>query len=78
MSPKLCINCKHYRGEFLMDRYGKCAKSPILKNSIDDYLVTGEKPSNKKEYEFCLIVRKYNPHCGPSGKLFEPKYPLKL
>jgi hypothetical protein len=69
MTPKFCVNCKHYMGN---DSYGKCAKSPIVYH-IDDYLVTGVIPSKKKEYNFCSIVRKYGPECGPQGKLFEQK-----
>lgn len=72
MNPKLCINCKHFRGEFLMDRYGKCAKSPVV-SDVDEYLVTGRIDNRKREYNFCSIVRKYNPACGPDGKLFEPR-----
>ena len=71
MNPKLCIHCKHFRGEFLMDRFGKCAKFPIV-NDMDDYLVTGVISSKKKDYNYCSIVRKYNPACGPDGKSFEP------
>ncbi len=73
MNPKLCINCKHFRGEFLTDpRFGKCAKSPVV-SDVDEYLVTGLIHNKKREYNFCSIVRKYNPQCGPDGKLFEDK-----
>jgi len=73
MSPKLCIHCKHFRGEFLMDpKFGKCAKSLVV-SDVDEYLVTGRINNQKREYNFCSIVRKYNPACGPDGKLFEQK-----
>jgi hypothetical protein len=73
MSPKLCIHCKHFRGEFLMDpRFGKCAKSPVV-SDVDEWLVTGRINHQKREYNYCSIVRKYNPACGPDGKLFEQK-----
>jgi len=72
MSPKLCINCKHFRGEFLMDRFGKCTKFPVV-SDVDEYLVTGLIHNKKRDYNFCSIVRKYYPACGPDGKLFESK-----
>lgn len=73
MSPKLCIHCKHFRGEFLTDqRFGKCAKSPVV-SDVDEWLVTGRIHNQKREYNYCSIVRKYNPVCGPDGKLFEQK-----
>ena len=72
MSPKLCVNCKHFRGTFLMDQNGKCAKSPIV-NHVDYFLVTGVVAAKHKDYNYCSIVRKYNPECGPDGKLFEQK-----
>ena len=70
LDPKLCVNCKHFRGTFFMDRFGKCSKFPVV-NEVDDYLVTGVKKSNEIDYNYCSIVRKYNPECGPQGKLFE-------
>jgi len=72
-NPKICIHCKHFIHS-VSDRYGKCAKTPIVE-TIDPYLVTGVLTKHK-DYEFCSIVRKYNPACGPQGKLFEPRYPL--
>jgi hypothetical protein len=73
LEPKLCVNCKFFKKELLLeDRFGKCLKSPKV-NDVDYFLVSGVKPSTKKEYNFCSIVRKYNPECGPEGKLFEQK-----
>lgn len=73
MSTKLCVNCKFFRNDLFMDdKFGKCIKSPKV-DDIDYFLVTGVKPSNKVEYHFCSIVRKYKPECGVDGKLFEPK-----
>ena len=73
LEPKLCINCKFFKNDLFMDdKFGKCLKSPKV-NDIDYFLVSGVKPSTKKEYHFCSIVRMYNPECGPDGKLFEPK-----
>jgi len=72
MNPKLCVNCKYFRGTFMMDQFGKCLKSPIV-NDIDYFLVTGVKPSKKIDYNYCSIVRKYNPECGPEGKSFEKR-----
>lgn len=56
----------------MMDQFGKCLKYPIV-NDIDYFLVTGVKPSKKIDYNYCSIVRKYNPECGPDGKLFEKR-----
>jgi len=73
MSSKLCVNCKFFRNDlFQDDKFGKCMKFPKV-DDIDYFLVTGEKPSNKVDYQYCSIVRKYNPECGTDAKLFEPK-----
>jgi hypothetical protein len=73
MNPKLCTNCKFFKNDLFQDnKFGKCLKSPIV-NDVDYFLVTGVNPSKKVDYNFCSIVRKYNPECGPDGKLFEPK-----
>lgn len=56
----------------MMDHNGKCAKSPIV-NHVDYFLVTGVIPTKIKDYHYCSVVRKYNPECGPEGKLFEPR-----
>jgi len=53
-------------------RFGKCAKSPVV-SDVDEHLVTGRINHQKREYNYCSIVRKYNPACGPDGKLFEQK-----
>jgi hypothetical protein len=42
-------------------------------NDIDYFLVSGVKPAKKIDYNFCSIVRMYNPECGPDAKLFEHK-----
>lgn len=53
-------------------RFGKCAKSPVV-SDVDEWLVTGRINHQKRDYNYCSIVRKYNPQCGPDGKLFEQK-----
>ena len=74
MTTRLCVNCKFFRNDlFLEDIYGKCMKSPKV-NDVDYFLVTGVKPIKKRDYNYCSIVRKYNPECGPEGKLFEPRH----
>ena len=73
LEPRLCVNCKFFKNDlFQEDKLGKCLKSPIV-NDIDYFLVNGMKRSEKIDYVYCSIVRKYNPNCGPEGKLFEQK-----
>ena len=73
MNPKLCINCKFFKNDLFQDnKYGKCMKFPKV-NDIDYFLVSGVKPAKKIDYNFCSIVRMYNPECGPDAKLFEHK-----
>jgi hypothetical protein len=72
MTPKLCINCKFFKGTFLMEKYGTCSLFPKVSED-DSFLVTGVKKNKRIEYDYCSIVRKYNPDCGPDGKLFEKR-----
>lgn len=72
LSPKLCVNCKYFRGNFFEKNYGTCSLFPKV-NDVDFFLVTGVKKNKRIEYEYCSIVRKYNPDCGTDGKLFEKR-----
>lgn len=72
LEPKLCVNCKFFRGELFRDEFGKCLLFP-KRNDVDYFLVNGVKPSKKIDYEYCSIIRSYDPTCGKEGKLFERK-----
>ena len=75
IKPKLCIDCKFFRGDFLLgNKFGKCSKFPIEDDYDDrDYLVDGIKGNKKIDYTYCSISRKYNHMCGENGNLFEKK-----
>jgi len=69
---QLCINCKHFKKEFLdMDRYGRCALFPKNDKNID-YLIDGRIRSYF-EYYFCSTARKNDSMCGLEGKKYEEK-----
>lgn len=67
-----CVKCKHFRGTFLMDKYGTCSLFPKV-NEVDYFLVTGVKKYKRVLHEYCSIIREYNPECGKEGKLFEKR-----
>lgn len=70
--PNLCIECKHFKKDvFSAPRYGKCTLFPIVIED-DEYEVTGKKPRQSIDHQFCSTVRKYG-KCGKEGVLFEPK-----
>ena len=72
LTPKLCVNCKHFKGGFFQNEFGKCLLFPKV-NEIDYFLVNGVKPNNKIDYEYCSIIRTYDKTCGKEGELFEKK-----
>ncbi len=70
-TPKLCMNCKFFKNDFLLrTEFGKCSKF-ILKPNNDSYLVNGH-IINKIDYYYCSTVRKYM-ECGKEGIFFEKK-----
>lgn len=70
--PKLCINCKHFRQDFLSgSQFGKCALFPIIK--YYDYSLVNGKDPDIIGYEYCSIMRNYDSYCGKEGKLYEEK-----
>ena len=73
--PKLCINCKFYKNDFIFSNsFGKC--SLLVKNNpTDDYdfLVDGIKRRKNPEYYFCSVARTFDNMCGKDGKLYEEK-----
>jgi len=68
--PKLCINCKFFRHNFLVHNqdpdYGKCS---LFTKKIDDNLVTGITNYNK-EYYFCSTAREFDNMCGKDAKYY--------
>lgn len=72
LTPKLCVNCKFFKGEWFRDEFGKCLLFPKV-NDVDYFLVNGVKPSTKIDYQYCSVIRNYDQTCGKEGKLFESK-----
>jgi hypothetical protein len=72
LESKPCVKCKHFRGTFLMEKYGTCSLFPKV-NEVDYSLVAGVKKSKRNLYEYCSIIREYNPDCGIEGKLFKKR-----
>jgi hypothetical protein len=66
----VCIHCKHFKNDkYSHPKFGKCALYPIV---LEDDLVTGNEYHQKKDHQFCSIVRRTG-GCGPEGRLYEPK-----
>ena len=68
----LCINCKHFKKDFLSDdKFGKCS---LFKKEITnyDYLVDGYS-KQIKDYYYCSTARQSEDMCGKKGILFEKK-----
>jgi len=55
-----------------MEKYGTCSLFPKV-NEVDYSLVAGVKKSKRNLYEYCSIIREYNPDCGIEGKLFKKR-----
>jgi len=78
MKPKLCVNCKFFKNEYIIfNRFGKCSlfpkdEEPIDKNDIH-FLVDGTKNIKEIEYYFCSTARNYDDMCGKEGKRFQQK-----
>jgi hypothetical protein len=73
LEPKLCVNCKFFKKElFQDDKFGKCSLFPKV-NEVDYFLVNGVKQLKKIDYQYCSVIRSYDPTCGKEGKLFERK-----
>ena len=68
--PRLCVNCKYFiKPDDILDTgYGKCSKHPKEEDNNMNYLVTGIKNQNQKQYWYCSTARKYDTMCGPDGK----------
>jgi hypothetical protein len=72
IKPKLCIDCKFYKRNFLNSKYSKCTalKRVVFDNS---FLINGIKIKSVLDYEYCSIARTYNNLCGEDPKLYEKK-----
>jgi len=66
--PKLCINCKYYKNNFLFQDpdYGKCS---LFTRKINDNLVTGITNYNK-DYYYCSTAREFDNMCGKDAKYY--------
>ncbi len=73
-TPKLCVNCKHFRNELWWlpggTEYGKCQLFPREKD-VDRYLVDGTATSD--DYWYCSILRSNEKRCGIEARYFEAK-----
>lgn len=68
ITPKFCINCKHFLDSGYKSEYGKCSLFPIdnLK-----FLVSG--CESTVDYAYCSTVRHYDNMCGRDGLKYKPK-----
>jgi hypothetical protein len=72
--PKLCIDCKFYKKDFLSsNKFGKCSLFIIKKEENDYFLVDGNNNDNIEEYYYCSTARKYDYMCGKEGKFYEKR-----
>lgn len=74
IKPKLCVDCKFFRKNFLQDnKYGKCTLFPKKDDNDKYFLVDGIKINDKTEYFYCCIARDNDNMCGIEGKHYTKK-----
>lgn len=71
--PKICVDCKFFKGDFFGNTFGKCEKFPIYKYDDDSFLVDGIKKKVRIVYNYCSISRSSSDMCGKEGKFYEKK-----
>jgi hypothetical protein len=72
-NPKLCINCKHFKKNFWMEKkFGKCTLFPRENNS-KNHLVDGKHDIQIDDYFYCSTARSFDSMCGETGIFFENK-----
>ena len=65
---KYCVDCAHFRGDWLSPlsgEFAKCMAAPRNAAMVSPY------PSQDAHY-YCSVARRHGP-CGPDAKLFEPR-----
>ena len=68
----ICIQCKHYKKDFLQNsKYGKCTLFPI--DETDNYYLVNGVKTNLNEYYYCSTTRGCSSMCGNEGIHFEKK-----
>jgi len=68
---KFCINCRHFKGDYLSsNKFGKCKLFPEKEDNQIEYLVSG-KPHSR--YYYCSTARKFDNMCGLEGKYYDKK-----
>lgn len=72
VSLKLCMDCKHFKGSFFGNQYGKCDVFSEIKEDYNE-CIDGSVPRKTIEYTYCSTARKFDHLCGKEGKLFEKK-----
>jgi hypothetical protein len=69
IAPKLCINCKFFRNNFLTDnKFGRCYLFPTEEKRDINYYVTGIEKN--VEFYYCSTARNYDDMCGKEGKKY--------
>jgi hypothetical protein len=68
--PKICINCKFFRPDYVSNIYGKCSLFPDENGKLN-LLVSGV---NEKNYIYCSTARNHEDMCGEKGRLYKRKY----
>ena len=73
IGPKICINCKFYKKDFLtFSEFGKCTQFPY--ESYNDYfLVNGKDNYCNKNFHYCSTARQYDNMCGKEAKFYQEK-----
>lgn len=72
-NPKLCVDCKFFRGElFLGNKFARCSLFPTEEIN-HDFLVDGSKKNKQIKYGYCSVARQFDDMCGNEGKLYEKK-----
>jgi hypothetical protein len=73
VTPKLCINCKHFKKDIFTDNtFGKCKLFP-KKIDNSNYLVDGVRKKTKPDYFYCSTARDFEEMCGKNGNFFLKK-----
>jgi hypothetical protein len=69
VTPKLCINCKHFLTDNDTGKFGRCLYFPKKEGKIN-YLVNG---IYQNAYHFCLTAREQKDMCGEEGNHYKEK-----
>jgi len=69
--PKLCIDCKFCKKNFITGEFSKC--SLFIREQDNDYFLVNGNKNNNVEYHYCSTARNSKNMCGKEGKYYEKK-----